>query len=299
MGSQTTLQPISVMMADGMPRVDLDERDFGFFKISLPALPSIVMLSLGDCQVVRSYIRDGVRGFEPFSLTMWTALAKNSQLVVDVGAYTGIYSLVTAAANPHATVVAFEAHPITFGRLITNIIANSHDSIVAPLNIGASNRSGHLDLTLHGGIYTMSSGESFEESSRERAWMTKRVDTIAADEILLDWNNFYPSDLTLPLHNKPVDLIKIDVEGHEKSTLSGLRRTIYRDKPIMLVEILKQDDLSIIVETLPGYDAFWVDESGAITREWVSGSRNALFVHGARRQQLAAVAADIGVSVPR
>jgi FkbM family methyltransferase len=271
----------------------IGERDFGFFEMHFAGAKPITMLSLGDCQVVRALLKSGISGFEPFSLGLWTALAKQSRLVVDIGAYTGIYSLIAAAANPNIRVVAFEPSPTTFGRLITNIIANRADARIAPVNFGASSRSGHLDLLLHGGVYVMSSGESLEQSIHSRAWATKRVQTVSADEILIDWKLFYPSDLTLSLDNHSVvDLIKIDVEGHEESTLEGLKRVIARDKPTMFIEILEESKLPKILQTLKDYDACWIDERGSLSRERVPGALNTLFIHRERRDHFTALAAD-------
>jgi len=276
----------------------LSELDYGFFRLQIGGGSQFVMLSLGDCQVVRSFIRSGAAGFEPFSLSIWTTLVRHCELAVDIGSYTGVYSLVSVAENPGVRVVAFEASPITFGRLVTNILANRFDGHIAPLNLAASNRSGHLDLTLHGGIYTMSSGETLEPTGQHRAYMTRRVDTVTADEILDNWRNFFPYELTLPLEDRRVGLIKIDVEGHEKSTLSGLKRIISRDHPTMLIEVLVESDLGEIVNSLSGYDAFWVDERGSLQRNRSQPAFNALFVHCTKLAEVRAALAGLQVDLP-
>ncbi|MGU3661006.1 FkbM family methyltransferase [Methylobacterium fujisawaense] len=250
----------------------------GFFQVTFPDASGFAMLSIADCNVMRSIIQGGRGAFEPFSLRIWSLLVKRASLALDIGAYTGIYALLAAAANPSCLTVALEANPVTFGRLVTNLLANRFADRIAPLNMGASSRSGSLDLSLHGGIYTMSSGESLEMNSHGGAFAVKRVQTISIDELLLRWKDFYPSDLTLPLGDRRLQLVKIDVEGHERSVLSGMRQSIERDRPTMLVEILSPADLPDLISSYPGYRAYWVDEAGRLSREHVPGSLNVLFV---------------------
>ena len=42
-----------------------------------------------------------------------------------------------------------------------------------------------------------------------------------------------------------IDLIKIDIEGYEKPALSGLKRTIERDRPTVLIELNVTNDEGI------------------------------------------------------
>lgn len=269
----------------------------GFHSVDIDGRNPFRMLSLGDCQVVMALINKGKVGFEPFSVKVWASIAKRSGLVLDIGAYTGIYSLLTAAVNPTAMVVAFEPHPTTFGRLITNIVANGFNGSIAPVNMAASNRSGHLDLSLYGGIYTMSSGESLESSSHPGALARKRVDTVTVDEIILGWQSFYPSDLTLPIPDSPVSLVKIDVEGHERATLAGMSRIIDRDRPAMLVEILQPADLPEILSTLPPYDAYWVGERGSLSTTEIDGGMNVIFLPKDRPNLREAISGDLGIGL--
>ena len=50
----------------------------------------------------------------------------------------------------------------------------------------------------------------------------------------------------------PVSFLKIDVEGHEREVLEGARRTLERNRPIVLIEIKRQnlDDVTAFFEAL-------------------------------------------------
>jgi len=66
-----------------------------------------------------------------------------------------------------------------------------------------------------------------------------------------------------------IDLIKIDVEGHEYEVLQGGRETIQREKPSLFIEIEKRHSLSHSIEEIFetvlafGYDGFFV-QHGAL-----------------------------------
>lgn len=281
---------------DGQPRANVSRKTRGIFDIAIAGHPAFSMLTLGDCEVMRAYLGRGIAGFEPFSLVLWASLAARPGIVLDIGAYTGIYSLLTAVVSPGTTVLAFEPNPTTFGRLLTNIRLNQCEGRISPVNKAVSDRSGHLDLALQGDIYTMSSCESLEASSLASAWGRKRVETIAADEIVLGWQHFHPFALTLELPAAPVSLVKIDVEGHEKATLEGMKRIIARDQPYMLVEVLNAGDLPHLVSSLDAYEALWVGEKDrTLSKEKRSTGANVLFFHESKRPSVEALAAGLGI----
>ena len=73
-------------------------------------------------------------------------------------------------------------------------------------------------------------------------------------------------DLDLP---RPVDVIKIDVEGHELSVLRGAIGILERDRPALLVEIERRHSPHPIQDTFAfldelGYDGAFVDDQGDI-----------------------------------
>lgn len=57
------------------------------------------------------------RGWERVSASVWMALCESSKHILDVGANTGIYSLMAYAVNPDALISAFEPVPGVFRQL--------------------------------------------------------------------------------------------------------------------------------------------------------------------------------------
>ena len=64
--------------------------------------------------------------FEGLSLKIWNQLCLNAEksYVLDIGGYTGVYSLVAASASTHINIQTFEPHPGTFNLLTQNISLN-------------------------------------------------------------------------------------------------------------------------------------------------------------------------------
>ena len=67
------------------------------------------------------------KGWEKESLKIWKELCQTSDVILDVGANTGVYSLVAKAANPESRVIAFEPVKRTFDRLEHNNNINGFD----------------------------------------------------------------------------------------------------------------------------------------------------------------------------
>ena len=128
-------------MASSMPRlpVKVDGRSlishmknhpfYGFVDVSLPGGGSFIMINLNDCAVSSKIFWTGQFAYEPGSLSVWRHLSKTSGSIVDCGAYTGIYSLVSAAVNNASMIYAFE--PVSFirARLSKNAIINKFSKI--------------------------------------------------------------------------------------------------------------------------------------------------------------------------
>ncbi|MDB3856966.1 FkbM family methyltransferase, partial [Gammaproteobacteria bacterium] len=69
--------------------------------------------------------------YEGHSLKLWNrlCLSVDESVVMDIGAYSGIYSLVAASANQGIEIHSFEPHPNTFKILTNNIALNSFKNI--------------------------------------------------------------------------------------------------------------------------------------------------------------------------
>lgn len=154
---------------------------------------------------------------------------------LDIGAYTGLYSMV--AARLGAEVVAFEPMPQQASRLLTNMTINGLS--VRIVQAAASDRTGMATIHYNQAVY-LTSGASLEglPDSQRMTVRTVRVDEALAMDNKQD--DFH------------VDLVKIDVEGHEVSVLEGMRATLAHHRPWIIAEANDEEHRVRILGHLAG-----------------------------------------------
>jgi len=194
-------------------------------------------------------------GYEGTSLQVWRQLAPQAQVIVDVGANTGIYALVARCLNPTATVVALEPVERVFRRLQRNIELNGGNVIAEKL--AACDTTGVATMYDVRGDheYTASLDHSMPTLCRvsavEYTVATKRLEDVLSDAGL-----------------RSVDLLKIDVELFEPQVLLGLGAFLSNCKPALLIEILTEQVAREVTEIIRdlGYNIFQVVEHHGLVR---------------------------------
>lgn len=132
---------------------------------------------------------------------------KNGEVVMDIGAHIGSFSLF-AAYNTPCTVYAFEPFIPNFKLLKENIKLNSMQTRIIPHNIAISDTIRHADFFLGG----KNTGEG---SMVIKVGKRSRINTLTLEKFFKD------QDI------KICDLMKIDAEGEEYSILYGLDDSIF------------------------------------------------------------------------
>jgi FkbM family methyltransferase len=162
--------------------------------------------------------------WEPVSLEIWRRLAPLASGVVDVGANTGVYSLVTRALNPSAHVVAFEPVARVARKLRQNVRLNGFDITIEQKAV--SDRSAQVAIHDCASEHNYTASLEAGHSENDRRYM---VEAIRLDDYLAGQG--WPR----------IDLIKVDVEGHEPAAIDGMVETLARFRPSLLIEILSDD----------------------------------------------------------
>ena len=141
--------------------------------------------------------------FEPKETAVVKGWLRPGMTFLDVGANFGYFTLLAASrVGPSGRVVAVEPSPLAAGRLAENVRANSL-SRVEVHQLGLSDTAGSLDLYISPAAFhspTMSASSGGEPVS---------VPVKRLDDCLEEWGV------------ASVDLMKMDVEGHEPFVLRG------------------------------------------------------------------------------
>ncbi|WP_433445540.1 FkbM family methyltransferase [Nonomuraea sp. CA-141351] len=188
--------------------------------------------------LARRIVWTDMRDWERSTQRLLFELAKDVDVFVDVGAYSGIYSILACIANPRLRVVAFEPNPEMLPSLMANIVANDLAERVTVVNKALSSSCGHAELS----VPSDNSAASLLPVAAGQAVV--RIEVTTGDQAL---------------ENLPVGLVKIDVEGLETRVLEGMSNVIKWHQPHIVAECLNQGALDEITEMAGkfGYEFFY------------------------------------------
>ncbi|MBT9331823.1 FkbM family methyltransferase [Paracidobacterium acidisoli] len=143
----------------------------------------------------------------------------------DVGANIGHYTWLLKTAVPHLSVVLFEALPAN-AALIRQTLDRCSFPDITLVSAGVSEQAGTALLRTNAVAGATSSLESEGATFEERHWGVP-AGTLSIPLVSIDEQR---------AHHGSIDLMKIDVEGHEAAVLRGAQQTIDSDQPILFVE---------------------------------------------------------------
>jgi FkbM family methyltransferase len=190
--------------------------------------------------------------WEKKSREIWNELSKKSKIVFDIGANTGIYSILAKAYNPKAEVYGFEPQPNVFNVLKKNNLINGFD--IRCYQLALSNESGELPFYNTG--HSTFEANNTTHGSLNKEWRTDHQHSIIVNVSRLD--HF--------IREKgigKIDLIKIDVETLEFEVLEGYGDFLYEHRPIIILEIQNEEigrKLSALFRS-KDYQYFWINEN--------------------------------------
>jgi FkbM family methyltransferase len=157
------------------------------------------------------------------------ARIQKEQIVLDVGAHIGIFALHAASlVGEHGRVIAIEPEGENFRLLMTNCRLSGLRN-VNPFNVALSSSVGKRKLH----IFTLggTASHQLEGSAPERKSRRLSEDRVA----FVDCETV--DSIIEKLRLESVDVIKIDVEGHEIPVLEGGIGVLKRFKPVVVVEV--------------------------------------------------------------
>jgi FkbM family methyltransferase len=159
----------------------------------------------------RQFYFFGTYFIEEEILSCWIKAAAGAKVILDIGANAGIYSLAALAIKPDARVHAFEPTPEIAMRLRAGAELNRlHQLHVHQTAVSNSNRRATLRRCL--GERGINEGMNF--IATDIATLDEPVTTVCLDRFCEEHSI------------GDVDLLKLDVQGHEDSVLRGAEQLI-------------------------------------------------------------------------
>lgn len=161
-------------------------------------------LDLADWPQAQAFL---LRRYDPATVEFVREHLPKGGTFIDAGAHVGLISLQVAGFNPTARIHAFEPHPAKHAQLARNVNLNAPVGMTVN-QLGLSDTAGHL------------------------AYDTDRhaIDRTATGTIPVVTLDNYMTEHTI----ERVDVLKLDIEGHELQALHGAQNAI-RDHAIRAV----------------------------------------------------------------
>ena len=202
----------------------------------------------------RSVWLHGIHGIAVCEI-LWR-LARPGMNVIDAGANIGIMtSLLAHRTATEGRVYAFEPHPSLYSTLAENIrrFRQIYSTMLIPLPFALSNHEGIVQLT-----WT----DAFRKNRGLASVSKTSSDTGGIDVPCTCLDALFPT--------AQIDILKIDVEGHESQVLEGAQSLLTDDRIIhVLYECLDGPDSALHDRLYElGYTTFGIEETMCGPRLW-------------------------------
>jgi FkbM family methyltransferase len=184
-------------------KTEIHNTNFGTFKV------------FTNCKEISRSIRE-FKMFHPKVVSWIEENLKDNSTFLDIGANIGIYSVYIAQKYPKTNILSIEAHPEVFSLLEENKHLNKLSNL-SVYNKCASNKNDQINfmnplVDKHRGNY----GDNRITETGKYA-----ISSIRADSLDL---------------NKPVSVIKIDVQGFDYYALLGCDKILSLSSPAIIIE---------------------------------------------------------------
>lgn len=253
----------------------------GKVEVTLPNEAKFHLNSDGTDMIAARLYCSGLDGMEPESIKLYYKLLDLCNVVFDIGANIGIYSLIAGCKNKQ--VYAFEPVPKIYERLEENIKINNFHNVI-PLRKAVTNENKEVKLYIPKTTRAIPTEASLLNSFQGEAEEVI-VQGVTLDKFIDEYNI------------SKVDFIKMDTEATEDKVLKGAKNLIFRDKPLILCEVLPnkiERELNEFFKDMD-YKYYMVSEKGLIKKKRIEGetkSPNYLFIPKEKEKDVLDINAD-------
>lgn len=237
----------------------------GTVECKLPNGRILKIWSLADDWVSNQVFWRGWQGYEPETVPLFYRLASRTEVIIDIGAYVGFFTLLAGHANPAGRVFAFEPLPSVHRRLQHNVGLNALDNIEC-IGAAVGAKGGEAEF-YHVDVELPTSSSLSYEFMNGAAGGPYTLQRTPVPVITLD---AFAKERSL----EKIDLMKIDTESTEPDVLRGALTILERDHPHIICEVLPGRGSEAKLEELLrplGYRFYHLTPQGPSLREHIEG----------------------------
>lgn len=177
------------------------------------------------------YSRRNFYGWEDVARQIYYEWCSESRVVIDVGAYSGVYTILAIINGGPVSIICFEPNPRMLPILEKNIDLNGDEIGKVSVNSFA--------LSSTDGQLWFAENEHTSASQILSAASLNNIPTLNKNLTKVRVAKLDSLDIT-----GKIDLVKVDIEGHEIDFLNGSAATLSKNKPIILMEALDSFEYS-------------------------------------------------------
>lgn len=209
--------------------------------------------------------------YENAEFTFLSATLKQGDVVIDIGANIGLYSLFAASKiGAQGKVISFEPFQKNYQALCKNVSLNATNNVEL-VNLAVAESESEIDLYYDTRQANLGMVSSYLSEHNQH----QKVQTISIDKYLQQ-------------HPLPkIDFIKMDIEGNEFPALKGMRNTLIQFHPILMIEMDKDivkstpytdSDIILFLQEL-GYTKYHITPKGKLEKDYAdNGLTNFVFM---------------------
>lgn len=178
------------------------------------------------------------KAYEYKAINLFCKELTHKDIVIDIGANSGLYSLVAAKYGIHS--LAFEPVNLNFNSLLKNIEINKQSNLVKAFNFGLGDNEEKVKFNFND--YNTGAASKYQI----------RMETTETDVEIKVFDKLEIEDL---INAKNV-LVKIDVEGMEVNVIEGMQNFIKSTPEISYIIEVKHTGVEDVKNTLLKYANF-------------------------------------------
>jgi len=160
---------------------------------------------------------------DPAELRILTSYLNPSDVVIDIGAHAGLWTIPLSRLVPEGTVHAFEALPY-YAQTLSFVVKMLHRRNVCVHNNAVLNTEKRVDI-----VWRDTRGNRLTGLTHVKGETESTPDTVTVKGIRLD-------DSTVTATGR-IRFIKLDIEGAEILALEGASALLERNRPLIFMEL--------------------------------------------------------------